>query len=176
MTRIPDADASSTPGLPQTTRAPEALARRKDELEMVLGAAGLGFCRVDEEGQVSGASSLFKALFGHAPDARLEWDDIEESLLAEDRGTLQPAIQAALAREEPLDVAVRTSWAEASPHWVFLRGRVVREDGTGRPTMLLVARDATEEIGFAPRDEAGTHHCGGESQLFQATRDRRSAV
>jgi two-component system CheB/CheR fusion protein len=145
MTRIPDADASSPEGTLRTMCGPEALARRKDELEMVLGAAGLGFCRVDAHWQVSGASSQFKALFGHAPDARLTWDDIEESLLAEDRGTLQPAIKAALARNEPLDVAVRTSWAEASPRWVFLRGRVMREGDTERLTMLLVARDATEE-------------------------------
>ena len=77
MTRIPDAEASSQNGATHEACGPEALARRKDELEMVLGAAGIGFCSVAPTFELAGADPQFTALFGLPPDAqRLAWLDI----------------------------------------------------------------------------------------------------
>ena len=112
---------------------------------MVLGAAGIGACQVDQEAQVIACDSQFKALFGLAPDTQPTWRDLEKSLAPEDRDTLQPAIETALRHEELLDVAVRTTWSELGPRWVFLRGRVLHDARGQRAGMLLIARDATEE-------------------------------
>lgn len=136
---------SSLNGASPEACGPEALARRKDELEMVLGAAGIGACRVNEVHEIVSCDSQFKALFGLAPDAQPRWVDVEKTLAPEDRDTLQPAIEAALEHEELLDVAVRTTWSEIGPRWVFLRGRVLHDTRGQRVGMLLVARDATEE-------------------------------
>ena len=112
---------------------------------MVLGAAGIGACRLNKGLEIKACDSQFKALFGLAPDAQPLWSDVETSLASEDRDTLQPAIEAALEHEEWLDVAVRTTWSEVGPRWVFLRGRVLHDARGQRVGMLLVARDATEE-------------------------------
>jgi len=145
MRTTTDAQTGSHNGATPEACGPEALARRKDELEMVLGAAGIGACRVNKELAITTCDSQFKALFGLAPDAQPLWSDVEKTLAPEDRDTLQPAIEAALHHEELLDVAVRTTWSELGPRWVFLRGRVLHDTRGQRVGMLLVARDATEE-------------------------------
>jgi two-component system, chemotaxis family, CheB/CheR fusion protein len=145
MTRIPDGEASSHNGATHEACGPEALARRKDELETVLGAAGIGFCRLAPTFEIACADSQFKVLFGLSPDAQPRWSDLEHALTPEDRDTLKPAIAAALASEETLDLAVRTTWSELGPRWVFLRGRVQHDARGQRASLLLVARDATED-------------------------------
>src|SRR6185312_5159904 len=145
MRTTPDVLAGSHNGATPEACGPEALARRKDELEMVLGAAGIGACRFNKTLAITACDSQFKSLFGLAPDAEPLWSDIEKTLAPEDRDTLQPAIAAAVAHEELLDVAVRTNWSELGPRWVFLRGRVLHDARGQRVGMLLVARDATEE-------------------------------
>jgi signal transduction histidine kinase/ActR/RegA family two-component response regulator len=145
MRTTPDVQTGSHDGATPEACGPEALARRKDELEMVLGAAGIGACRVNKELAIVACDSQFKALFGLAPDAQPQWSDVEKTLASEDRDTLQPAIDAAMEHEELLDLAVRTTWSELGPRWVFLRGRVLHDARGQRVGMLLVARDATEE-------------------------------
>jgi signal transduction histidine kinase/ActR/RegA family two-component response regulator len=145
MRTTPDAKAGSHNGAQPEACGPEALARRKDELEMVLGAAGIGACRVNKMLEFTGCDSQFKALFGLAPDATPTWGDLEKALAPEDRDTLRPAIEEALRHEELLDIAVRTIWSESGPRWVFVHGRTVHDTRGQRSGMLLVARDATEE-------------------------------
>ena len=49
MRTTPDGETGShSAGATPEVCGPDSLARRKDELEMVLGAAGIGACRVDE--------------------------------------------------------------------------------------------------------------------------------
>jgi two-component system CheB/CheR fusion protein len=145
MRRIHDEEAGSNVGSLREARGPDALARRKDELEMVLGAAGIGFCRVNRELRLSGMNSQFKVLFGLAPDAGPIWSDIAQSLAAEDRNTLECAIGTVFEHGEAIELAVRTSWSDEGPRWVSLRGRALADVRGSRPDLLLVARDATEE-------------------------------
>jgi signal transduction histidine kinase/CheY-like chemotaxis protein len=84
-------------------------------------------------------------LFGLAPDAQPEWRDLEKALAPEDRDTLRPAICAAFANETVLDLAVKTTWCALGPRWVLLRGRVLHDARGTRASLLLVARDATED-------------------------------
>src|SRR3981189_241338 len=55
-----------------------ALARRNDELELVIAASHLGFCVLDSETRELRANSQFKAEFGWAPDAQLNWPSLLE--------------------------------------------------------------------------------------------------
>ena len=172
MRTIPDAQTGShNGGAAPEACGPDALARRKDELEMVLGAAGIGACRVNMELAITACDSQFKALFGLAPDAQPHWSDVEKTLASEDRDTLQPAIEAALEHEELLDVAVRTTWSELGPRWVFLRGRVLHDARGQRIGMLLVARASKPKPPIAPRTNScpsSRTSCAHPSMRFSA--------
>ncbi len=146
MRRIHDAEQSSSAGPSRhESRARDALTRRKDELEMVLGVAGVGVGRLDRELRLAAADSQFKVLFGLAPDAAPSWPDIVAGLDPEDRRKLDAAINAAFERGEPLDLPVKTLWSDRGARWVALRGRIQSNSRGTRGRLILVARDATPE-------------------------------
>ena len=69
----PDKELHST--LDKTHAEYAALARRNDELELIIAASRLGFCVLQGETRRLRANSQFKAEFGWAPDAPIEWED-----------------------------------------------------------------------------------------------------
>ena len=140
MTTIPDRDSGSA----TAERARERLAQRKDELEMVLGVARVGYCRLSAAARVLAASSQFHCEFGLAPDATVTWLDFEARVHADDRAELAAAIAAAFANQSGLDVLVRTAWGDRLPRWIVLHGRIVRSERAA-PELLLVSRNATQE-------------------------------
>ena len=62
-----------------------ALERRTDELELIIAASSLGYCVLEGETSELRANSRFKAEFGWAPDARIEWEDLQARLAPESR-------------------------------------------------------------------------------------------
>src|SRR3981081_1355142 len=73
-----------------------ALAPRNDELELAIAASHPGFCVLDSETRELRANSQFKAEFGWAPDAQLDWRSLLERVCVESRLTLADAVHAAL--------------------------------------------------------------------------------
>lgn len=144
MRRIHDLEAGSSP-VPCEVRERERLERRIDDLETVLGVAGIGYCRVDREQRIRGANPHFNALFGLAPDAALTWQQLEEALAPEDRAKPAAAVRAAVDHGEGADLVVKTHWAGDGFHFVALRVRALNDAQGDRSEVLLVARDATEE-------------------------------
>ena len=69
-----------------------ALARRNDQLELAIAAAHLGFCLLEGETRELRANSQFKAEFGWAPDAQLDWQSLLERPKAREQpvGPLRP--------------------------------------------------------------------------------------
>jgi signal transduction histidine kinase len=130
-----------------------ALARRRDELEVVLAAARLGFCRVDGETRSLTANSQFKAEFGWAPDAHIDWQGLEDRVALEDRPGLASAVRAALTVGADLDLIVRASWPDRTVQWVALHGRVLDEGGTHR-ALILTSRNGTAEMLLAAHQAA----------------------
>jgi signal transduction histidine kinase/ActR/RegA family two-component response regulator len=124
--------------------ARERLAQRLDELEMVLGAARVGHCRLAADGRVLVASTQFRCEFGLPPDGEDAWTEFESRLHAEDRAELSGAIARAFESETGLDALVRTAWGDGLPRWIVLNGRIVR-DTQSEPHLLLVSREATRE-------------------------------
>jgi two-component system CheB/CheR fusion protein len=136
MRRIHDPEGGSSKG---------AVAARTDELESVLGVSGIGFCHVDPQLHLSGATSQFKSLFGLAPDAVANLSQVESAIVAEDRHKPASALRAAFDHGEDADILVRTSWSESGARWVSLRVRAQIDVRGRRTQVLVVARDATNE-------------------------------
>jgi signal transduction histidine kinase/ActR/RegA family two-component response regulator len=124
--------------------ARERLAQRLDELEMVLGAARVGHCRLAADGRVLVASTQFRCEFGLPPDGEPSWTEFESRVHAEDRAELAGAVARAFESETGLDALIRTAWGDGLPRWIVLNGRIVR-DTESELHLLLVSREATRE-------------------------------
>jgi signal transduction histidine kinase len=120
-----------------------ALARRNDELELVIAASHLGFCVLDSETPELRANSQFKAEFGWAPDARLDWQGLLERVSGESRLTLADAARTALASSVDFDLVVQAMWPDRTTQWIALHGRATN-DGTHR-TLILTSRNINAE-------------------------------
>lgn len=144
MTSIHDDEQGSLDDLADARAECAALARRKDELEVVVAAARLGFCRLDAETRVVTANSQFKAEFGWAPDAETNWDDVQERVVSEDRPALADAVKAALTTGADITLVVRASWPQGTIQWIALHGRCVNDVGICR-MLVLTSRNVTAE-------------------------------
>ena len=124
----------------------ERLARRKDELETVLGAGHIGYCRLRAAGTVLDANSQFKAEWGWPPDEVLSWNAVESRVDAGDRGRFGHAVRQALAGAAPLDITVRVRPTEGreDARWLALRGCVVRGgDDAGVGDLVITSHNVT---------------------------------
>jgi signal transduction histidine kinase/CheY-like chemotaxis protein len=158
MTSIHDDDPGSRPDAAPAPVPPahplpsewERLARRRDELETVLGAGRIGYCRLRAPDAVLEANSQFKAEWGWPPDEAPSWDAIESHLEGGDRGRFAEAVRQALAGAAPLDITVRVLPAQRQEdtRWIALRGCIVRsaEDG-GSTDLVITSRNVTNDLG-----------------------------
>ncbi|HUI61063.1 MAG TPA: ATP-binding protein [Steroidobacteraceae bacterium] len=135
--------------LARAERQCAALSARRDELELVVAAARLGYCRIDaarRDGATRAmhANSQFKAEFGWAPDAQPGWQDLEARVVTEDRARLADALHAAISAGADLDLVVQAVWPSGEPQWVALRGRKA-DQGDGAITVILTSRNVSLE-------------------------------
>jgi signal transduction histidine kinase len=121
-----------------------ALARRNDELELVIAASHLGFCVLDSETRELRANSQFKAEFGWAPDAQLDWHSLLERVCAESRLSLADAARVALASSVDFDLVVQATWPGGTTQWLALHGRATNE-GNNHRTVILISRNVSAE-------------------------------
>lgn len=158
--------ADPTAELERAQAQTAAAARRSDELELVIAASSLGFCVLDSQTREMHANSQFRAEFGLAPDARIDWESLETRVAAENRGALADAARAALADGADIDLVVRAQWPtgtsrwpatqgkevgepetradSGTSQWVALRGRTVSE-GRSHRILILTSRNVTRE-------------------------------
>jgi len=148
MTSIHESELSSL--LPDPSGDPErapahcaTLGRRNDQLELVIAAARLGYCLLDSETCELQANSQFKAEFGWAPDARLDWQSLLERVCAQSRLTLAAAARAALASRADFDLTVQAVWPDETTQWIALHGRVT--DANNHRTVILTSRNVSAE-------------------------------
>ena len=125
----------------------ERLARRKDELEAVLAAGRIGYCRLRGAGLVLEANSQFKAEWGWPPDEVLCWEAVQSRVDVGDRGRFSDAVRRALAGGSPLDLTVRVQPApgRGETRWLALRGCVVSGGDGGEPDLMITSRNVTSE-------------------------------
>jgi signal transduction histidine kinase len=122
-----------------------ALARRNDELELIIAAAHLGFCVLTGETRELRANSQFKAEFGWAPDAHPDWQDLLERVAPENRLALADAARAAFASSTDFDLVVHATWPDGTAQWIALHGRATN-DGNNHCTVILTSRNISAEI------------------------------
>jgi signal transduction histidine kinase/ActR/RegA family two-component response regulator len=179
MTSIHDDDPGSRP---DTARAPaasarplapdwERLARRKDELETVLAAGRIGYCRLREADRALVANSQFKAEWGWAPDESLRWESVESRIEDVDRARFADAIRQALATATPLELTVRVRPTDGEMQWVALRGRLVRDGSDAESADLVItSRNVTSE------HRASEGVLEARTQLLERERQSRQAA
>jgi two-component system CheB/CheR fusion protein len=151
MTTIHDIDPGSREHeleslLRRTQLDCDVLARRKDELDSVLAAGRLGFCRIaGKTREVLTANSQFKAEFGWPPDARISWQELEKRVQRDDRTKLADAVDAAFASGAEVDLIVRIQWPTSGKQWVTIRGRPVSSDDALETDLILTSRNVSAE-------------------------------
>jgi signal transduction histidine kinase/ActR/RegA family two-component response regulator len=130
-----------------------ALARRNDELELIIAASRLGFCVLESETRRLRANSQFKAEFGWAPDASIDWEALLERMATENRSALADSARCALAGGVDFDLLVQAIWPDGATQWIALNGRTVT-DGTARRNLILTARNVSSEKRAAASEAA----------------------
>jgi signal transduction histidine kinase/ActR/RegA family two-component response regulator len=160
----------------------ERLARRKDELETVLAAGRIGYCRLRAAGAVLEANSQFKAEWGWPPDGLLSWDAVESRVDIDDRGQFADAVRQALAGAAPLDLTVRVRPAQepngsggpngrAETRWLALRGCLVSDsDDAAAANLIITSRNVTSER------RADEWACDESARLLTRERQSREAA
>ncbi|MGH8269468.1 MAG: ATP-binding protein, partial [Steroidobacteraceae bacterium] len=135
----------------------ERLARRKDELETVLAAGRIGYCRLRARDRALEANSQFKAECGWPPDEMPSWDNVQLRIHADDRVRFAAAVRETLAGTAPLDLTVRVMPVpeEADMRWLALRGCIVKEgDDADSADLVITSRNVSrEQAASRSRDE-----------------------
>ena len=134
----------------------ESLTRRRDELELVVAAARVGFCRLDARTLSPNANAQFKAEFGWPPDAEFSWEDLQERVHREDRERLRAGVAATMESGSELMLTVRAQWPDGSTQSIALRGRALRTEA-GVPDRLLITSRNTSLENAAAADERREH-------------------
>jgi signal transduction histidine kinase/ActR/RegA family two-component response regulator len=130
-----------------------AVAHRNDELELIIAAARLGFCVLEGETRRLRANSQFKAEFGWAPDAPIDWETLLERMATQDRSGLADAARAALDGGVDFDLLVQAIWPGGATQWLALHGRTVN-DGADHRNLILTARNVSGEKRAAASEAA----------------------
>ena len=148
MTTIHDGDPGSRMrelegSLLATQSEREALAKRKDELEAVLAAARLGYCRIATPTREIIANSYFKAEFGWPPDELISWKELLARVLREDRAKFVDAVDSAFVQGTEVDLIVRTQVRGSERQWLSVRGRIANSDDGLVTNLLLTSRNVT---------------------------------
>ena len=148
MTTIHDGDPGSRMlelegSLLATRFERDALAKCKDELEAVLGAARLGFCRISTPAREIIANSHFKADFGWPPDEPIVWKELLARVLREDRAKFADAVDSAFIQGTEIDLIVRTQVRSTGRQWLSVRGRTANSDDGLVANLLLTSQNVT---------------------------------
>ncbi len=123
-----------------------ALDSRNEELELALAAGRVGFCRIDPHTPDVRANAYFKAEFGWPPDARFDWQELQQRVHREDRERLSTAVSAAMKDGAELALTVRAAWPDGTEQSLALRGRALRS-GTGVARCLVItSRNVSAEV------------------------------
>jgi signal transduction histidine kinase/ActR/RegA family two-component response regulator len=156
MTTIHDSDPGSRMrelegSLLATQFERDVLTKRKDELEAVLAAARLGFCRISAPTREITANSQFKAEFGGSPDERISWPELLSRVWREDRAKFADAVDSAFVQGTEIDLIVRTRLRGTERQWLSICGRTVNSDEGIVTHLLLTSRN----VSLARRAAAG---------------------
>jgi signal transduction histidine kinase/CheY-like chemotaxis protein len=148
----------------------DALSRRKDELEAVLAAGRLGFCRISAGIGAISANSQFKAEFGFPPDAQPTWIELEQRVQPADRLKLADAVEAAFFAYTEIDLIIRVQIRGRPRQWLTLRGRTANSENGASADLILTSRN----VSSARRAAAGRQRA--RATMLEQERKLREAA
>lgn len=129
-----------------------ALARKRGELKLrenekrlslATSAAGVGLWVMDLDTRDFWATQKARKIFQFKQDALLSYDSFMEKIIADDRETVDQAVNDAISSGEALDIEYRILLPDASLRWINSRGKLYYSD-SGKPTRLMgVSFDST---------------------------------
>jgi signal transduction histidine kinase/ActR/RegA family two-component response regulator len=143
------------------------LARRNDELQLILATARLGFCVLEGETVEPRANSQFKSEFGWAPDSHIDWESLRKRIAPESRVAFNDAVRAAFSSGADFDLIVQAQWLNGATQWVALHGRT-SNDGSNNRTLILTSRNITAER------EAAVSEAAEQAAALERERRHRS--
>ncbi len=125
-------------------RAEEALAKREEELRLVVDAAEAGIWDWDIAAGSLTWSPRSKALFEVAPDAEVTYEGFLAALHPDDRGTVEERVRRVLQQGgTDYEAEMRVPLRSGGIRWLVAKGRV-HYDREGRPVRLIgMALDVT---------------------------------
>jgi signal transduction histidine kinase/ActR/RegA family two-component response regulator len=123
----------------------QAHASGRDELELVIAAARVGFCRLEVRTLAVSANTQFRAEFGWPPDAEFSWEQLQQRIHREDRERLLASVREAIDAGTELAQTVRAEWPDGTIQSVALRGRALRTDSGAPDRLIITSRNASEE-------------------------------
>jgi PAS domain S-box-containing protein len=116
-------------------------------LEFALGIGRIGTFELDLEGGDFQPSSQFLNNLGLHEDAVLGFRQFLQLIISEDRDEVGAAIEQAVARHEPFSKEFRTTWPDASIHWLAASGMVIYNDSGAPEKMFGIMLDITDRKG-----------------------------
>ncbi|AXV18088.1 hybrid sensor histidine kinase/response regulator (plasmid) [Neorhizobium sp. SOG26] len=124
----------------------EALDEGERRLQTALQAGRLGAWELDLATSALTTSSTCRGIFGRGPDDDLTYQDLLQSIHAEDIERMKEAVRNTIETGADYAVAYRTVWPDGSVHGAEIRAQLHR-DRTGRPVKLVgVSADITERL------------------------------
>jgi signal transduction histidine kinase/CheY-like chemotaxis protein len=153
MTSIHDEDPGSQKQRPSAAALEyAALADRRDELERVIAAARVGFCRLDARTLAANANAQFKSEFGWAPDAEFSWDELQQRVQREDRERLRASLSEAVENGAELSLTVSAEWPDGTTQSVALCGRALRTELGVPDRLIITSRNVSAESAAIARE------------------------
>jgi len=124
-------------------RAEAALAKREEELRLVLDAAEAGIWDWDISTGALTWSPRSRELFEVPPDAEVTYERFLAALHPEDRGKIEVLVRQALERRTEYEAEMRVPLPSGGIRWLTTKGRV-HQDHEGRPVRMIgMALDVT---------------------------------
>jgi transcriptional regulator with GAF, ATPase, and Fis domain len=129
-----------------------ALARKRGELKlrenqerlsMATSAAGVGLWIMDLDSRCFWATPEARRIFQFNQDAQVTYDSFMEKIIAQDRETVDQAVNAGISAGETIDIDYRILSPDAGVRWINSRGKLYYNNAGAPARLMGVSLDTT---------------------------------
>lgn len=152
-----------------TTRVEAELARQESErrLRIALRGGRMGTWDVDLRTGTMECSETCKANYGRGPTEAFSYEDVERSVVEEDRPAWRRTVAQAIETGGDFEMEYRVRWPDASLHWVQVRGTSVADDASAVVGLSGVSFDVTAVKTAHEGEREATRRLAAREELFR---------